>query len=264
MAHLARFATFDDLNRGLEEYLSGLDVTGKRKNNILSCAACFIAWASRREIWEGRFLKIPRFPHRVRKTKPLKPEEAHVVMLYTPPPWKHAFQLLILTGLRTGEALGLRFEDFNLAKGYFSVKRSISGGKVSTTKTLTSERDIPILRPIRELYAIRERGNHKGSPWFLYSPTGRGIMAISTLRDYWRRSCNLFEIEPRPLYATRHTFASLAVAAGEDPLWIAKIMGHSRPDQLLLRYASYLEGVKPDGKRFLEMVGLQTFIKAVT
>jgi integrase len=58
----------------------------------------------------------------------------------------------------------------------------------------------------------------------------------------------------RPLYATRHTFASLAIAAGEDPLWIAKMMGHSRADQLLLRYATFLEGVKDDGNKLTELI----------
>jgi integrase len=264
-AHLARFKTFEDLNRGLEEYLAELQISGKRKNNILSCSRCFVAWARRREHWEGRFLRIPRFPHRSRKTKPLSPDEANLMMRYSPPPWKHFFQLSILTGLRTGEALGLRFEDFNLPGGYFSVKRSITAGQVSTTKTLSSEREIPILRPIRELYEMRRRGNRHGSPWFLYSPTGRGVMGLGTLRNYWKRSLKLFEIEVRPIYATRHTFASLAIAAGEDPLWVARIMGHARPDQLLLRYASYLEGVKPDGKKFLAMVmGKGTFLRAVT
>jgi integrase len=270
VAHLGRFETFEDLNRDLEDYLAGIHATGKRKNNILSCARCFMAWARRREIWEGRALKIPRFPHRSKKTKPLTPEEAGLIMLYCPPPWKHYFQLTILTGLRTGEALGLRFEDFNLKAGYFSVRRSITGGKLSTTKTITSERDIPILRPIRELYAIRQRSNFKDSPWFLYSPSGRGIMSIGTIRSYWKQTLRLFGIESRPLYATRHTFASLAIAAGEDALWVAKIMGHSRPDQLLLRYATFLEGVKPDGEKFMSLVmGKEegrrpTFLKAIT
>ena len=34
--HLSRFKDFEDLNRSLEEYLAGLLITGKRKNNILS------------------------------------------------------------------------------------------------------------------------------------------------------------------------------------------------------------------------------------
>ncbi len=69
---------------------------------------------------------------------------------------------------------------------------------------------------------------------------------LGAIRKTWKNFLEVFDIEPRILYATRHTFASLAVSAGEDPLWIAKVMGHSRPDQLFLKYASFIEGVKRD------------------
>ena len=54
------------------------------------------------------------------------------------------------------------------------------------------------------------------------------------------------------------------MAAGEDPLWVAKVMGHARADQLFLRYASHIKGVKEDGKKFLEMIGKKSFLRAVT
>jgi integrase len=262
--HIGLFADIEDLNRNLEGYLSGLAISGKRKNNILSCARSLVAWARRRELWEGRVLHIPRFPHRSRRIEPLRPGEANLVMRFSPPPWKHFYQLSILTGIRTGEALGLRWDDFRGSEGYFRVRRSRTGGVVGTTKTTGSDRDIPLLRPVREIWEMRRQGNKTGSPWFFYSPSGRGVMGLGTLRGYWHRVLRLLEIKDRPLYATRHTFASLAIAAGEDPLWVAKVMGHSRPDQLLLRYAQYVEGVKPDGKKLTELMGVETFLRAVT
>jgi len=66
-----------------------------------------------------------------------------------------------------------------------------------------------------------------------------------------------------PKLAKTEPFASLAVAAGEDPLWIAEVMGHQRPDQLFLKYASYLKGVKEDGEKLLELVGGKTYLRAV-
>ena len=79
-------------------------------------------------------------------------------------------------------------------------------------------------------------------------------MSLKKIRQIWTDFMDAVGIEKRVLYATRHTFASMAIAAGEDPLWVAKILGHSRPDQLFLKYASYLEGMKEDGKKFLELV----------
>lgn len=261
--HLAQFPTFEAMNQGLEDYLADLAVSGKRKNNILSAARSFVEWARRREIFEGKFFTIPRFPHRSKKTKPLTPDEAQLVMDCTPWPYKDFFKLSILTGLRTGEALGLRFDDFDLAKRVLHVERSLTGGVIGSTKTLAGERDVPILRPVAELFLARQRVNHRSSPWFFFSPT-RGVLSLKKLRQIWCDFLDAVGIEPRVLYATRHTFASLAISAGEDPLWVAKILGHERPDQLFLKYATFLEGMKEDGKKFLELaLGRGTFLRAV-
>lgn len=261
--HLTRFSDIEDMNKGLEDYLAGLEITGKRKNNILSAARSFVEWARRRELYEGKFFKIPRFPHRGRKTKPLSPEEAQLVMDCTPWPYKDFFKLSILTGLRTGEALGLRFDDFDIGRRVITVRRSLTAGVIGTTKTMAGERDVPILRPVMELFLSRGKANHRGSPWFFFSPA-RGLLSLKKIRQVWRDFLDAVGIEPRVLYATRHTFASLAIAAGEDPLWVAKILGHERPDQLFLKYATYLEGMKEDGKKFLELaLGRGTFLRAV-
>lgn len=261
--HLSKFPTFEALSLDLEEYLAGLAISGKRKNNILSTCRTFVAWARRREIWAGQMLMVPRFPHRTKATPPLNPEEARLVMDYSPQPYRDFFQFSILSGLRTGEALGLQFGDFNLAAKVIKVRRSLSGGELGTTKTMSSDRDFPILRPLWELYERRRKGNRRGSPWFFYSPL-RGLLSLAAIRRAWKDVLEVFEIAARPLYATRHTFASLAIASGEDPLWIAKVMGHRRPDQLFLKYASFLEGVKPDGEKFLDLVGKKTFLRLAT
>ncbi len=263
--HISHFENFEDLNLGLEEYLAALAISGKRKNNIISAIRSFVSWARRREIWNGTLYEIPRFRWRGSKIKPLSPEEARLIMAYAPFPYRDYFQFAILTGVRTGEALGLRFDDFDLVKRRVSIRRANSCGQMVTTKTKAGERDVPLLRPIWEVYQRRRQANELDSPWFFYSahPKG-GIISRQALRKAWKAILGAFDIDPRPLYATRHTFASLSIAAGEDPLWVAKTMGHSRPDQLFLEYASYLEEVKPDGEKIIELVlGRQSLMRVV-
>jgi integrase len=261
--HISRFSGLQDLNVDLEDYLSSLEISGKRKNNILCACRTFVTWATRRQLLHGEFLKIPKFPHRTRKTKPLNADQASQVMNYSAHPYRDFFTFSILSGLRTGEALGLRFEDFDQVGRLIKIRRSLTCGKVSTTKTLSSDREVPLSRPLWDIYERRRQGNGHGSPWFFYSPH-RGLMSLGAIRKAWKDCLSVFEIESRPLYATRHTFASLSIAAGEDPLYIAKVMGHGRPDQLFLKYASYLEGVKKDGQKFLELVGKRSLLRAAT
>ena len=259
---LSGFSDIEAINQGLEEYLANLDVTGKRKNNILSAARSFMLWAIRRNLWAGPLLAVPRFKSRGAKIKALSPEESRLMMAYGPPPYKDYFQFGILTGLRTGEALGLKFEDFYLKERIISVRRALVRGQVVTTKTISGDRDIPLSRPVWEIYQRRISSNESGSPWFFYSRKPGAVISRKALARAWAATLRAFDLEPRPLYATRHTFASLAIAAGEDPLWVAKVMGHSRPDQLFLKYSTFLEGVKRDGEKLIDLVvGKQSFLR---
>jgi integrase len=270
--HLARFQSFEDLNADLEEYLSGLGISGKRKNNILSCAKCFLTWSARRGLFDGQIYAIPPFKHRPQKTKPLNAEEARKVMRWSPHPHRWFFQLSILTGLRTGEALGLRFDDFDKKKRVIRIRRSLTRGVLDLPKTESSIRDIPMLRPVWELLEKRLRANRSGSPWFFFSNT-HGLMGIKQIRRSWRDTLKFFDIEPRRLYATRHTFASLALAAGENPLWVAKVLDHQGATQLyerdqarvlrqlFLSYADHIPGEENDGNKFLRLLmGRETFM----
>jgi integrase len=270
-----RFTSFALLNEGLEEYLANLEITGKRKNNIISATRTFVSWGRRRRLFEGEFLEIPRFKHRRKRIKPLNLEEARLIMAYAPEPYKDFYQFSILTGLRTGEALGLRFDDFDFQKGLITIERSWTRGKIGTPKTEAGERTYPILRPLREIFQRRQLLNEKGSPWFFYSSNGNGgVYSKRVLRKKWHRLLDAFKVDSRPLYATRHTFASLAVAAGEDPLWVAAAMGHQGAQnlmmngaekvtrQLFLSYATYIEGVNKDGEKLMDLIlGRQTLLR---
>jgi integrase len=273
--HLSRFQDLQQLNQGLEEYLSELKLTGKTKNNIISCAKTFLSWAARRDLIEGKIYEIPPYKHRPQKTKPLNTEEARLVMRFSPQPYKWFFQLSILTGMRTGEALGLRFEDFDEQNRVIKIRRSLTRGVLDLPKTDASIREIPLLRPVWELMEKRRKWNPHSSPWFFYSDY-RGIMGLKKIRTIWKNFLKVFGMEPRRLYATRHTFASLALAAGENPLWVAKVLGHQGAlqlyerdqaralKQLFLSYADHIPGEEKDGEKFLKLlIGRETFMSVV-
>ena len=50
---------------------------------------------------------------------------------------------------------------------------------------------------------------------------------------------------------TRHSFATVALSCGENPLWIAKVMGHRNTDMIIKVYSRYIEdgSGSPDGIR---------------
>jgi integrase len=45
----------------------------------------------------------------------------------------------------------------------------------------------------------------------------------------------------REMKQTRHSFATHALSCGENPLWIAKVMGHRDTDMIIRVYGKYIE-----------------------
>ena len=56
----------------------------------------------------------------------------------------------------------------------------------------------------------------------------------------------------REMKQTRHSFATNALSIGENPLWIAKVMGHRDTDMIIRVYGKYIEnaGKQEDGAKF--------------
>jgi len=56
-------------------------------------------------------------------------------------------------------------------------------------------------------------------------------------------------LKDRDLYNTRHTFATHALASGEDPGWVARMLGHTTLTMLMTRYYRYVPNLtRQDGK----------------
>ena len=70
---------------------------------------------------------------------------------------------------------------------------------------------------------------------------------IKRLRDtYWKKLLIKCEIEYRPIYHTRHSFATMMIE-NEDILWVSNMLGHVDATTTLSKYAKYMK--KPNIKR---------------
>jgi integrase len=57
----------------------------------------------------------------------------------------------------------------------------------------------------------------------------------------------------RTMYQTRHTFASLMLSHGEDPFWVARMLGHTGLEMIFKHYGKFIRNrSRKDGGRFLE------------
>jgi integrase len=63
---------------------------------------------------------------------------------------------------------------------------------------------------------------------YVFPNADGGPLDLTNMRvRVWFPTLQCAGLKPRNLYQTRHTFASLMLQAGEDPAWIARMMGHT-------------------------------------
>lgn len=162
--------------------------------------------------------------------------------------------VLLYAGLRKGEALGLMWQDVDLANNTLHVRRSIvytrgnKSGEINTNlKTRNAQRDIPICPELRTalsaaehagLYVFCMRGGHYLSESSFNSMWG--IVQRRTVdpgvRDIYRQRVLDFSVHPHQL---RHTCITKWVEHGLAVEEVQYLAGHADPHTTLKFYTHY-------------------------
>lgn len=147
--------------------------------------------------------------------------------------------ILYYTGLRRGEALGLRWSDIDFSARTLRVERDIDfvTGKVGTVKTTTSVRTVPVPD---ELIALLNKTRQVGSGYIIRAPKTSMFWSQATFVRRWRKIQEaLLKAAPgiehdssgsvlTPHYF-RHNYASILYRSGVDVLSAQQYLGHTDP-----------------------------------
>jgi integrase len=160
------------------------------------------------------------------------------------------WRLALVTGMRRGELLALRWEDVDLAAGTINVQRTLTtdaAGRraVGPPKTASAARRIPLApADVEALRAHRARQAAErlraGPLWQehgLVVTTPRGApLPTATLWTQFRALCAAAAVPPIPFHGLRHTCASLSLALGQHHRIVAERLGHASPATTLAVY----------------------------
>jgi integrase len=136
-------------------------------------------------------------------------------------------KLLVLTGLRPGEAYALEWGDLDLEAGCLHVRRSWDGKRFNAPKTRAGERTVPLDgRLVEDLRTEQRTGD--GTGLVFGTRSGKALSASNVRRDIWLPLLAKAGLPYRDLYSLRATFATLARASGEAAFNVSRTMGHSR------------------------------------
>jgi integrase len=144
----------------------------------------------------------------VREKHALTPSQILQLLALLKEPCRSMVLLGLLTGLRVGEILGLRWKGIDLISGQLRVEQTIYRGTTSSPKTQGSRRTLPLPQPILQtLLTLYERGLGKSDLDLVFS-TSKGTPLSDT---------NLLHRELKPAGRNdRYSLARLAYAAANS------------------------------------------------
>lgn len=178
------------------------------------------------------------------KRKVLQPDDVKKLFSAEADRYYHAplFRFIVLTGLRPGEACGLKNED--LKGSTLTIQRALNVKKEETTGKNENARRTLIL-PDLAIKAINDhQQNRKGkaliSPWLFCNQRGKAN-SEKVLYHAWQGMCEGLGIEPVSVYELRHTMISLC--KDDLPLPMLKaVVGHSERMDTLGTYGHRITG----------------------
>lgn len=151
-----------------------------------------------------------------------------------------AYILMLHTGIRLGEAIGLKKTDWNKKENTLHIQRNIQsiskrdteGNCVkgrqlvsNTTKTYSGDRILPLNKAAREALERLCR-QHPESEYIVCSSKGEIIPPERLERTFYRILKNV-GINQAGTHSLRHTFASMLFAKGTDIKTVSELLGHA-------------------------------------
>src|SRR5215467_10776344 len=207
---------------------------------VLSAA---LTRAMREELLVRNVARLVELPEWQRGTvRPWSAEEARRFLIASrPDPLFPAFVMLILYGLRRGEALGLQWDDIDFDAGTIQVRRQLQRIRgelfLAPVKTRAGHRDMPLLGLARQALKLQAAQlaayrADMGSAWpetglVFTTRTGRPIEPRNLVRSF-RRICDANKIRLIKVHHLRHTVGSLLKALGVPARDVRTILGHAR------------------------------------
>lgn len=136
------------------------------------------------------------------------------------PAFCDAIRLLLLTGARKTEILGLKWDEVDIERKILRLppERTKAGGQNGERRIILSSAAVAILKE-------RKPPRHKAGDFVF--PAIRGNGHLVGVRRAFARVCERAELAGVRIHDLRHSFASFAVADGASLFLVRKLLGHA-------------------------------------
>ena len=232
--------------RGKETMLSN-----RRINKLVNLLRQVISEASDRFDFRTPFLNIKQLKVKRTDVDPFSMEEVKNILNTIRPDFRSYYTLRFFTGMRTGEVDGLKWKFIDFDRKLILVRETIVLGEVEYTKNDGSQRDIQMSQIVYDALKAQEKVTRGVCEFVFSTRNGQPLDNKNVTNRVWYPLLRYLDLTARRPYQTRHTAATLWLASGESPEWIARQMGHTTTEMLFRVYSRYVPNLtRQDGSAF--------------
>ncbi len=198
----------------------------------------------------ARKARLPRRESKAERSI-LTSEQIQRLLTALPEPSKSAATLLVLTGLRIGELLALRWKNVDLDAKVLHIKETVYEGHFDSPKTRRSVRSIPVgSESISILSALRKKPSEPDRLVFS-TCSGEPLCRRNLLHRHLQPSCEELGLPKITWHALRHCHATLLDAVGAPLGTVQALLGHASSE---ITRQIYLHAIPAEQRRAVEGV----------
>ncbi|MBI0426230.1 Arm DNA-binding domain-containing protein [Psychrobacter sp. NG27] len=219
-----------------------------RINQIMILLRMILEEASDRHEFEMPYKNIKNLKQARPDVNPFTLSEVWLILKHVRADYRPYYTIRFFTGMRTSEIDGLKWDCINFDRWEISIRGALVNGEMGPTKTLGSQRDIAMSQLVYDGLLEQKARTFGKSEFVFCNSQGNPMEYRNVNRRVWKPTLALLGLKHRRAYQTRHTAATLWLAAGENPEWIARQMGHSSTEMLFRVYSRYVPDItRQDG-----------------
>lgn len=233
---------------------TGKSRCAKTINKILKIFRLMMCEAADRYDFNNPFIGVKLLKEQKTDINPMSLDEVYLFLKHVRPDFHDYFKVRFFSGMRSGEVTGLRWENIDFERKQILIRETIVQGKVEYTKNDGSYRVIDMTTPLLE--ALKSQHEGTGEKDYVFCNTiDKPLDNRNVCNRVWYPMLDLLGFKRRRMYETRHTSATLWMAAGENPEWIARQMGHVNTEMLFRVYSRYVPNLtRQDGSAFERLI----------
>jgi integrase len=215
-------------------------LSNKRINGILAPLAQIMNEAADRHGFVSPCATMKRLKVRKSDVEPFTLDQVQTILSVVRRDYRDYFTVRFFTGLRTGECHGLKWKYVDFDNRLILIRETFVLGEDEYTKTDSSQRDIQMTQVVFDALQRQHRATGKLGDYVFCNREGQPLDNKNFSDRVWYPLLRHLALKKRRPYQMRHTAATLWLASGEAPEWIARQLGHSSTQMLFQVYSRFV------------------------